>query len=332
MAISFYDSAEVKALLDYPGCIDAMRRAMIALSTGERPQPLRQIFKVENGTYGTMPGELAALSTFGAKLVSVFPDPERPGCTRHQGVVVAYDGKTGAVSCIADAEQITKIRTACATAVATDALARPDAQVLAIIGSGVQGEAHLHALPLVRDFREILLWGRSPERTRALADRMSAKLGRQITIVADTREAATRADVICTVTSSAEPVVLAEWVKPGTHLNLVGSSYLGPVEVDSALVAKARYIADYRLGVLAQASELAVARDAGLVDDGHVVGEIGEVLAGRIAGRENDDQITIYKSLGHVAQDLAAAAYLQARASGNIARAPASIGGEEINH
>jgi ornithine cyclodeaminase len=316
MPIAFYDAAQVEELLDYPGCIDAMREAMIALSTGERPQPLRQIFTVENGTYGTMPGELAALSTFGAKLVSVFPDPARPGCTRHQGVVVAYDGKTGAVSCIADAEPITTIRTACATAVATDALARADAEVLAIIGSGVQAEAHLNALPLVRPFREILLWGRSPERTRALADRMSEALGRRITVVSEPREAAERADVICTVTSSPEPVLLSEWVKPGTHVNLVGSSYLGPVEVDSALIARARYIADYRPGVVAQASELAVARDAGLVDDSHVVGEIGQVLAGRIPGRESDEQVTIYKSLGHVAQDLAAAAYLQRRASG----------------
>jgi ornithine cyclodeaminase len=108
-------------------------------------------------------------------------------------------------------------------------------------------------------------------------------------------------------------VVLGDWVKPGTHINLVGSSLLGPVEVDSALVAKSRYFADYRPGVLAQAAELAVARDAGLVRDSHVVGEIGEVLAGSIPGRENDSQITIYKSLGHVAQDLAAAAYLRAR-------------------
>ncbi|HXS49266.1 MAG TPA: ornithine cyclodeaminase family protein [Sphingomicrobium sp.] len=313
MPISFYDAAQVEALLDYRGCIEAMRRAMIALSTGERDQPLRQIWPVGDGAWGIMPGELAALSTFGAKLVSVFADPERPGCTRHQGVVVAYDGKTGAVTCIADAEPITKIRTACATAVATDALARADVQVLAVIGSGVQGEAHLNALPLVRDFREILLWGRSSDRTRALADRVSEKLGRPIAIVAEPREAVERADVICTVTSSPEPVVLAEWVKPGTHINLVGSSHLGPVEVDSALVAKARYIADYRPGVLAQASELAVARDEGLVDDSHVVAEIGEVLSGRIEGRENAGQITIYKSLGHVAQDLAAAAYLRER-------------------
>jgi ornithine cyclodeaminase len=317
MTISFYDAAEVEELLDYPGCIDAMREAMIALSSGERPQPLRQIFTVgENDMFGTMPGELAALSTFGAKLVSVFGDPERPGCTRHQGVVVAYDGKTGAVTCIADAEPVTQIRTGCASAVATDAMARADAEVLAIFGTGVQAESHLRALPLVRPFREILLWGRSSERMRRLAEEMGEELGREIECVPDGREAAERADVICTVTSSPEPVLFADWVKPGTHINLVGSSYAGPVEVDTALVATARYVADYRPGVLAQAAELAIARDAGVVDDSHVIAEIGEVLAGRVQAREIDQQITIYKSLGHVVQDLASVAYMHRRAAG----------------
>jgi ornithine cyclodeaminase len=324
MTISFYDAARVEELLDYRGCIDVMRRAMIALSSGERPQPLRQIFTVgENQMFGTMPGELAALSTFGAKLVSVFGDPQRPGRSRHQGVVVAYDGVTGAVSCIADAEPVTQIRTACATAAATDALARADAEVLAIFGTGIQAESHLRAVPLVRQFREILLWGRSPEGARLFAEQMSRQLDLPIVAVSDAREAAAAADVICTVTSSAEPVLLGDWVKPGTHVNLVGSSYLGPVEVDTALVAKARYVADYRPGVLAQSAELAVARDSGAVDDSHVIGEIGEVFAGRLRARENDEQITIYKSLGHVVQDLAAAAYLHERATGLRSGRPA---------
>jgi ornithine cyclodeaminase len=263
-----------------------------------------------------MPGDLQALSTFGAKLVSVFADPERPGRTRHQGVVVAYDGQTGAVSCIADAEPITKIRTGCATAVATDALARRDAEVLAIFGTGVQAEAHLRAVPLVRPFREILLWGRSADRARAFGQQMGSKIGQEITVLADAEEAARRSDVICTVTSSAEPVLFGEWVKPGTHVNLVGSSYLGPVEVDDALVAEARYVADYRPGALAQAAELASAREARVIDDTYVVSEIGEVLAGRVRGRQSESDITIYKSLGHVVQDLAAAAYLQRRVKG----------------
>jgi ornithine cyclodeaminase len=315
MPIAFYDAAQVEELLDYPGCIDAMRRAMTALSSGERPQPLRQIFTVgKDEMFGTMPGELAALSTFGAKLVSVFHEPDGSGRTRHQGVVVAYDGETGAVSCIADAEPVTKIRTACATAAATDALARGDAEVLAIFGTGVQADAHLRALPLVRPFREVLLWGRSAERTRDFAERMSVEIERPITCVPDSREAAERADVICTVTSSREPVLLGDWVRPGTHINLVGSSMLGPVEADAALLAKARYVADYRPGALAQGAELAAAREVGAIDDTYPVLEIGEVFAGTVAGRENDSQITIYKSLGHVVQDLAAAAYLNERA------------------
>ena len=315
MTISFFDATQVEALLDYPGCIDAMREAMTALSSGERPQPLRQIFTVgDNQTFGTMPGELDALSTFGAKLVSVFREPGKPGRSRHRGVVVAYDGKTGEVSCIADAEPITQIRTGCASAVATDALARGDSEVLAIFGTGIQAESHLRALPLVRSFREILLWGRSADSARRFAGRMSEEIGLRVTAVPEAEEAASRADVICTVTSSATPVLFDRWVKDGTHINLVGSSYLGPVEVDSELVARARYIADYRPGVLAQASELAVARESGLVGDSHVAGEIGEVLCGRIAGRENDAQVTIYKSLGHVVQDLASAAYLRRKA------------------
>jgi len=318
MPIDFFDADTVEELLDYPGCIEAMRRAMIELSSGERPQPLRQIFTVgRNEMFGTMPGELRALSTFGAKLVSVFGDRQRPGRSRHQGVVVAYDGETGAVSCIADAEPVTKIRTACATAVATDALARAGAEVLAIFGTGVQAEAHLRALPLVRSFREILIWGRSIEKTSQFAAQMSNELDRSIMAVPDAREAASRAEVICTVTSSAQPVLLGEWVRPGTHVNLVGSSYLGPVEVDTELVAKARYVADYLPGVLAQAAELKVARDAGRIDDTHVIAEIGDVLAGRIQARENENQITIYKSLGHVVQDLAAAAYLRGRIDGD---------------
>jgi ornithine cyclodeaminase len=316
MTIALFDAAQVEELLDYPGCIDAGRKAMTALSSGERPQPLRQIWPVGDGEmWGIMPGDLAALSSFGAKLVSVFHEPGSTSRTRHRGVVVAFDGKTGEVSCIADAEPVTRIRTGCASAVATDALARADSEVLAVFGTGVQAEAHLRALPLVRRFREILLWGRSPEKTREFAHQMSEQIGLPISPVSDGREVAATADVICTVTSSREPVLLSEWVKPGTHINLVGSSMLGPVEVDAALVAKARYIADYRPGAIAQGAELAVARDAGLVDDSHVVGEIGEVLAGRIPGRENDEQITIYKSLGHVAQDLASAAYLQSKAA-----------------
>jgi ornithine cyclodeaminase len=315
MTIAFYDAGRIERLLDYPGCIAAMRRAMQGLSEASKAQPLRQVVKVAERTlFGVMPGDLAAIDSFGAKLVSVVEDADRPGRTRHRGVVVVFATGTGEIECIADAEAVTRIRTACATAAATDALARTDADVLAIFGTGTQAAAHIRAVGQVRAFRRILLWGRSPETAAALAAQLSAELGLSIEAVADAQTAARQADVICTVTGSAEPVLLRAWIRDGTHVNLVGSSFPGPVEVDSAFVAAGRYIADYRPGVLAQASELAVAREAGLVTDDHVVGEIGQVYAGTLVGRESTDQITIYKSLGHVVQDLAAAAYLHARA------------------
>jgi ornithine cyclodeaminase len=314
MTIAFYDAERVEHLLDYPGCIAAMHGAMRALSEG-KTQPLRQIVKIADKTlFGVMPGDLAAIDSFGAKLVSVTADHARPGRSRHRGVVVVFAADTGEVECIADAEAVTSIRTACATAAATDALARADAQVLAIFGAGTQAETHIRALRHVRDFHHILLWNRSLDTAAALATKLSAELGLVIEAEPDGRRAAGEADVICTVSSAAEPILFREWVRDGTHINLVGSSFLGPVEVDNALVAAGRYIADYRPGVLAQASELAMARDAGLITDDHVAGEIGEVHASTVAGRESPDQITIYKSLGHVVQDLAAVSYLHRRA------------------
>lgn len=316
MNIAYYDAEQVERLLDYPGCIAAVRRAMRSLSESGKPQPLRQIVRISDRTmFGVMPGDLAAVGSFGAKLVSVAEDPARPGRSRHRGVVVAYAADTAEVEAIADAEAVTSIRTACATAAATGALARPDARVLAIFGAGTQAETHIRALSHVRDFRRVLLWGRSIEGAATLAARLSRELGIIVEATTDGARAAAEADVICTVTGSADPVLFGAWLREGTHINLVGSSLLGPVEVDSALVAAGRYIADYRPGVLAQAAELAVARDAGIVTDDHVVGEIGDVFAGTLVGRESRSQITIYKSLGHVVQDLAATAYLHRRAT-----------------
>ncbi|MGC6330319.1 ornithine cyclodeaminase family protein [Rhizorhabdus sp. FW153] len=322
MSIAFYDSEQVERLLDYPGCIAAMREAMRGLSEAGKAQPLRQIIPIsENATMGLMPGDLPAIDRFGAKLLSIAKDPDRPGRSRHLGVVVSFSATTGELESLCDADAVTAIRTACATAAATDALARSDARVLAVFGTGLQAETHVRALRHVRSFDRVLLWGRSFDTAAALARRLSTELGLSVDPVSDGRSAAEQADVICTVSGSAEPILLRAWVRDGTHVNLIGSSYLGPVEVDAALVAASRYIADYRPGVLAQSAELAVARAAGLVTDDHVVGEIGEVHAGTLIGRESANQITIYKSLGHVVQDLAAAAYIHARATGRVSAA-----------
>jgi ornithine cyclodeaminase len=202
---------------------------------------------------------------------------------------------------------VTAIRTAAASAVATDALARPDARRLAILGYGEQAQTHARAIAKVRPLEAITVWGRSAERAEAFADKMKAELGLPVSACASAETAVRDADIVCTVTAAREPVLLGRWVRPGTHLNLVGSSMAGPVEVDDDLVVRARFIADYREGVLAQGAEFLQARAAGLVGDDHVVGEIGQVLAGVLPGRRSPDEVTVYKSLGHVVQDLAAA-------------------------
>lgn len=313
--VPFYGPEAVRAGLDYDGCIAVVRGAMADFSADGKPQPLRSIFELAPAKFfGLMPGALVAPHGFGAKLLSVFADPARAGRSAHRGVVVLFDRDSGEVSCIADAGEVTEIRTAAASAVATDVLARPDARTLAIFGCGVQAASHVRALVRVRRLERILVWGRSAERAAGFAEQMRREVGIAVTAVAEGREAAAAADIICTVTSSRTPVLLGEWVRPGTHVNAVGSSHAGPVEIDHALVRASRYIVDSRRSALAAAAEFLLAKEAGLVDDDHIVAEIGEVLLGRIPGRRSPEEITVYKSLGHIVQDLAAVSYLHSRA------------------
>jgi ornithine cyclodeaminase len=312
--VAFYGAEEVLELLDYEGCTGAVRDAMISLSLSKVEQPLRTIVELGDcRLFGLMPGSLSGTGEFGAKLVSVFAEPDRPGRSAHRGVVVLFEAG-GAVRCIGDAGAITEIRTACASAVATDALARADSRVLALFGTGRQAESHLRALAKIRPLDRVLIWGRSLAHAEDLAERMAGEVGIEIAATSDAEAAAGEADIICTVTAAREPVLLGDWLRPGTHVNLVGSSYLGPVEVDGTLVAKSRYIADCRAAALAAAAEFAKARDSGLVGEDHVAAEIGEVLAGLRPGRTGTAEITVYKSLGHIVQDLAALAYLHGRA------------------
>jgi ornithine cyclodeaminase len=315
-----YSAADVFRLLDYSACIDAVREAMAGLTAERFEQPLRNIVPLGHGRMlGLMPGVGHSGLGFGAKLVSVFPDPSAAGRTAHRGVVVLFDPTDGTVRCVADAGAITEIRTGCASAVATDALARPEARVLAIFGTGTQAKSHALAVTLVRRFERLILWGRHAERAESLQRELRGLLPVPIETTTDARAAAHAADVICTVTASTTPILQRDWVRAGTHLNVVGSSFLGPVEVDSELVRDSRYVADYRRSALAAASEFAVAKQCGLVSDDHIVAEIGEVLLGQVTGRRSAEEITMYKSLGHIVQDLAAAAVVLGRDPGGQA-------------
>jgi ornithine cyclodeaminase/alanine dehydrogenase-like protein (mu-crystallin family) len=307
----FIDCEEVAQRLTYDVCIPIVRDAMIAFSRGETRQLLRSIIPLSEGRlFGVMPGALGAHAAFGAKLISVFQGNSAVGRPSHQGLVVLFNHESGAPVCVLDAGEITAIRTAAASAVATDALARKDARHLAILGYGEQAATHARAISKVREVESIVIWGRSLERARAFAQRMQPELGVPVATAEGVEEAVAKADIVCTVTAAAEPILKGRWVRPGTHLNLVGSGHAGATEVDNDLVIRSRFIADSREGVLAQGAEFLRAQAAGLVGDDHIVAEIGEVLAGKIEGRRSEEEITVYKSLGHVVQDLASAWWL----------------------
>ena len=311
-----YRAGDIRRLLDFRSCTAVVRKAMAALSADAREQPLRSITTIREGRlFALMPGMSTGEPGFGAKLISVFRDPTKGGRSMHRGLVALFEETTGSVVCVADAHEITRIRTACASAVATDALARANASSLAIFGCGTQAESHLRALRLVRNFSEVVIWGRSAAIAQDFAARMADDTGLNVRAEADAATAA-QADVICTVTAAAEPVLMCDWVRPGTHVNAVGSSHAGPVEIDPQLVAASLYFVDYRPSALAAAAEFIRAKELGLVDDNHIRAEIGEVLNGTKAGRTEKDQVTLYKSLGHIAQDLAATRLVHDRATG----------------
>jgi ornithine cyclodeaminase/alanine dehydrogenase-like protein (mu-crystallin family) len=304
----FIDREEVARRLTYEKCIPIVRDAMIAFSRGETRQLLRSIIPLADGRmFGVMPGAMGPRAPFGAKLISVFPENFARGIQSHQGLVILFDPENGEPVCVLHAGEITAIRTAAASAVATDALAREDAHRMAILGYGEQATTHARAISKVRKLESITIWGRSPERARALAEQLQAELAVRASSALTVEDAVADADIICTVTSATEPILRGAWVRPGTHLNLVGSSHAGPVEVDNDLVVCSRFIADSREGVLAQGAEFLRAKAAGLIDDDHIVAEIGEVLEGDIEGRRSTKEITVYKSLGHVVQDLSTA-------------------------
>ncbi|HEY3951093.1 ornithine cyclodeaminase family protein [Phenylobacterium sp.] len=309
--------AEVRRRLTYEACIPAVRQAMADLSAGRTRQLLRTHLDLGPGRiFGLMPGALAVDGYFGAKLVSVFADPARPGRSLHRGVVVLFEAAGGRPVCVADAEEITAIRTAAASAVATDALARPDAAALSVLGCGRQAEAHVRAIGRVRALRQVTLWGRDPARAATLAERLNHAGVGPVRTAASVAAAVADADIVCATTGAVDPILQGAWLNPGVHVNLVGSSGPAQAEADAEVVRRARYIVDSRESALAKAAEFLRAREAGVVGDDHLLGEIGEVLLGRLASRTGAADITVYKSVGHAVQDLAAAAYLYESGAG----------------
>lgn len=296
-------AADVERLLTIPACIPAMRSAMAQVSDGRALMPLRQFMAVPEapGKLGLMPGWLAQPPRFGVKVVSKYVRPPGDPNGTHVGAVMLFDAATGLAIALVEGGSLTAIRTAAASALATDLLARPGPGTLAVLGAGEQARRHVEAMRAVRPVTEVRVWARDPSRSAAFADAVG---GRALPTV---EAAVAGAGIVCTTTSAAEPILEGRWLAPGAHVNLVGSAIPTTAEADVALVAASRFIADSRAAALAQAGELRRAIEAGAVTEAHIAAEIGEVILGRAAGRTREDEITVYKSLGVSAQDIAAA-------------------------
>jgi ornithine cyclodeaminase len=308
-------------------CIGLMRRALAAQASGDAVLPLRTKLHVpgNSGLLGMMPGYLGNPRSFGLKVVSVWPANQGTPYESHQGVVMLFGLEHGEPVAMMDAGAITAIRTAAASAAATDALANDDAGDLAIIGSGTQARTHLEAMRIVRPLRRVRLWSRSRENAERFARRhgtgeeggageLKRAPGPPIEVMESAEAAVRGADIVCTTTAAPEPVVRGAWLSPGAHINAAGACFPTTRELDSEAVRRARLFTDCRESCENEAGDFRLAREEGAITDAHLLGEIGAVFLGRLAGRTAREEITIYESLGIALEGLAAAHFIHARA------------------
>lgn len=292
------DEAAVRALLRMEELIPAMERALADLSSEKVVQPLRTMLPVaeHGGFLGVMPAYAGAL---GVKLVTLYPNNR--GVPTHHAIILLFRPETGEPLASMDGRLITEERTAAVSAIATRYLARPEAAVLALIGSGVQARGHLKALRLVRDFREVRVW--SP--------RHAAEFAREFGVRAATsaEEAVRGADVVVTATTSRTPVLRGEWLSPGAHINAIGAPRPDWRELDDEVLRRARLYVDSREAALAESGDVRAA--------GEIFAELGEVVAGRKPGRQSAEEVTLFKSLGQAVEDVVAAALVYRKALGS---------------
>jgi ornithine cyclodeaminase/alanine dehydrogenase-like protein (mu-crystallin family) len=320
MEIRVLRGPEVRKLLPMAACIDVMQKTMIAVSEGRVVLPLRSILVMpgDRGMMGMMPGYLAEPECFGVKLVSLIPRNKPPQYSSHLGLVLLFEAEHGQPVALLDAAEITAIRTAAASGLATRLLARADAGDLALLGAGEQARSHLEAMLCVRPLRRIRVWARDRDKAKAFADSEGARHRVPIEHAASVREAVAGADIVCTTTKARDPILLGDWLTPGVHMNVVGSSIAAAAEIDTPAVVKSRFFVDCRNSTVNEGGEYLRALRGGAITPEHILGEIGEVANGSKEGRCSPLDMTLYKSLGIAPQDLASAHYVleKARAAG----------------
>ena len=309
--MKYITGEEVKKLLPMRECIELMREVLKDVSLGNTVLPLRMATKLGEGKLlGLMPAYLPYRKAAGAKILTIFHKNYEKGLPSHQGEVLLFDTETGAVKGMADGTAITTIRTGAVSAAATDVLAVKEADTLAVLGAGVQARSHIEAMFCIRNIKKVFIWSIIEDEITKLLAGIKDKYAAEFIPCKTAEEAVRGADIICTVTSAKTPILNGEWVKKGAHINAVGACSPGDRELSSDCVAKARLFGDRRESTINEAGDYLFPLKEGLITEEHLLGEIGEVIAGKIEGRLSKDDITIFEALGMAAEDLAAADYI----------------------
>jgi len=323
VSVLILGEAEVTEHLPMADCIDAMEQALGALARGEAQMPLRSMLRGQGsaGILGLMPAYRGGdHPIYSLKAVCVFPGNPSVGLDAHQGIVTLFDGETGLPTAVLNASAVTAIRTAAVTALATRLLAREDATSLAILGSGVQAQAHVRAMLLARPLRRVAVYSPNAEHARAfVAAAAEQHAEASFEVAASARDALEGADIVVTATSSRTPVLEHDWLAPGTHVNAIGASLASTRELDVATVAACELFTDSRESIANEAGEYREAlKEGAIAGDEHVRAVIGELVIGTRAGRSGPEALTVFRSLGLAVEDLAAAelAVANARAAG----------------
>ena len=309
---------DVRALLPMNECIEVMEGALRSVTDGSSVLPLRTVMRLDGtpNAFAAMPAVVGKGpgASLGAKIITVFPGNDATPYDSHIGVVLLFDAEHGKLLAIADASSITAIRTSAVSGLATRLLAREDAKELAILGAGVLAMPHLEAVLRVRDIKRVRVWSRSGEKSKEFAIRARKQSGLEVVVSGTAREAVESADVVCTITAARTPVLEGAWLSPGAHVNAVGASLPSARELDTAAVVRSRLFVDRRESTLSEAGDFLIPRSEGAITDAHILGELGDLLAGSVRGRVNRDDVTLFKSLGLAVEDVAALRHIHTKA------------------
>ena len=304
--------SDVERLLPMEEAVEVVEDAFRKLYEGRAKMPLRVQVDVEryNGVFLLMPAYIDGMDSLATKLVSFYPENPKLGLPTVVAHVVVCDPRTGRVVAVLEANKLTAIRTGAASGVATKHLAREDAEVLAVVGCGVQGRTQAMGVCAVRPVREVWAYDIVRERAERYAREMGERLGLPVRVAESAEEAVRRADVVCTATTSKTPVVRRGWLKPGVHINAIGSFRPDMRELDGRTVAEAKVVVDKREAALAEAGDIIIPIKQGLITEGHIYAELGEIVSGAKPGRTSDEEITVFKSVGLAIQDASTASYV----------------------